>query len=103
MSAVELENIQGRANDPACAITGDDLYRLGLAYSTGQDRPLDYVEAHKWFNLAALRGSDAAKVYRKELAEQMTNADVAAAQRSAREWLSAREAHAKTTAQDAAA
>jgi TPR repeat protein len=65
----------------------DDLYRLGLIYSTGQGAPIDLVEAHKWFNLAATRGSDAAKACRRELADQMTTAEVAAAQRAAREWL----------------
>ena len=66
----------------------EDLYRLGLIYSTGQGAPLDYVEAHKWFNLAALRGFEAAKSCRKELADQMSSAEIAAAQRAAREWMS---------------
>jgi TPR repeat protein len=66
----------------------EDLYRLGLIYSTGQGAPLDLVEAHKWFNLAALRGWDAAKHCRKELADQMSSAEIAAAQRAAREWMS---------------
>ncbi|MGE3303073.1 MAG: SEL1-like repeat protein [Hyphomonadaceae bacterium] len=65
----------------------DDLYKLGLVYSTGQGGAVDYVEAHKWFNLAAVRGSEAAKACRKELADQMTSADIAQAQKAAREWL----------------
>jgi len=73
--------------------SGDDLYRLGLIYSAGEDEASDYVEAHKWFNLAALMGNDAAKTYRAELAREMTTADIAAAQRAAREWLSTRRAH----------
>jgi hypothetical protein len=49
--------------------SGDELFRLGLLYSTGQGgAPLDYVSAHMLFNLAAMRGSIEAKVYRKELA-----------------------------------
>jgi len=64
-----------------------DLYRLGLIYSTGQGAPIDLIEAHKWFNLAATRGSEAAKACRKELADQMTSAEVALALRGAREWL----------------
>ncbi len=67
----------------------EDLYRLGLIYSTGQGASIDLVEAHKWFNLAAVRGSDAAKACRKELADQMTSAQIGAAQRAAREWLNA--------------
>jgi TPR repeat protein len=68
--------------------TGDELFRLGLLYSTGQGgAPLDYVSAHMLFNLAAMRGSVEAKVYRKELAEEMASEDIAEAQRQAREWL----------------
>ena len=40
------------------------------------------------FNLAAMRGSLEAKVYRKELSQEMDPGDVAEAQRAAREWLS---------------
>ena len=39
------------------------------------------------FNLAAMRGSLEAKVYRKELSQEMDAMDVAEAQRAAREWL----------------
>jgi TPR repeat protein len=68
--------------------TGDELFRLGLLYSTGQGgAPLDYVSAHMLFNLAAMRGSTEAKVYRKELSEEMASDQVAEAQRAAREWL----------------
>ncbi|MDB5429217.1 MAG: hypothetical protein JWP35_333 [Caulobacter sp.] len=68
--------------------TGDELFRLGMMYSTGQGgAPVDYVSAHMMFNLAAMRGSLEAKVYRKELSEEMASSDVAEAQRAAREWL----------------
>lgn len=68
--------------------SGDELFRLGLLYSTGQGgAPLDYVSAHMLFNLAAMRGSVEAKVYRKELAQEMDPDSVAEAQRQAREWL----------------
>jgi len=73
---------------PGPDATGDELFRLGLLYSTGQGgAPLDYVSAHMLFNLAAMRGSVEAKVYRKELSLEMDQADVAEAQRAAREWL----------------
>ncbi len=69
--------------------TGDELFRMGLTYSTGQGgAPLDYVSAHMLFNLAAMRGSVEAKIYRKELSQEMGSGDVAEAQRAAREWLS---------------
>ena len=66
---------------------GEDLYRMGLVYSTGLGVAVDYITAHKWFNLAALRGYDEAKQSRKELAEYMSSEEIAAAQKAAREWL----------------
>ena len=73
---------------PSLDATGDELFRMGLMYSTGQGgAPLDYVSAHMLFNLAALRGSMEAKVYRKELSGEMASEDVAEAQRQARQWL----------------
>jgi TPR repeat protein len=68
--------------------SGDELFRMGLLYSTGQGgAPMDYVSAHMLFNLAAMRGSLEAKVYRKELSQEMAPEDIAEAQRAAREWL----------------
>jgi hypothetical protein len=73
---------------PTPEATGDELFRLGLLYSTGQGgAPLDYVSAHMLFNLAAMRGSLEAKVYRRELSQEMDQTEVAEAQRAAREWL----------------
>ncbi len=65
------------------------LFQLGLMYSAGRDVEIDLIAAHKWFNLAALRGNDAAKVYRMEIARDLNKADIAKAQRMAREWLAA--------------
>ena len=73
---------------PKSDATGDELFRMGLLYSTGQGgAPLDYVSAHMLFNLAAMRGSDEAKQYRRELAVEMASDQVAEAQRQARQWL----------------
>jgi len=73
---------------PAPDASGDELFRMGLLYSTGQGgAPLDYVSAHMLFNLAAMRGSSEARMYRKELSQEMDPLDVAEAQRAAREWL----------------
>jgi TPR repeat protein len=65
----------------------DALLELGLMYAAGRDVEVDLVDAHKWFNLAAVRGNEEACRYRAELARDMTREDVAAAQRQAREWL----------------
>ena len=75
----------------ADAAAGDSeaLYELGVAYSTGSSgTDVDLVEAHKWFNLAALNGSRRAQECRAEIAEEMTAREIAEAQRQARAWLS---------------
>jgi TPR repeat protein len=65
------------------------LYELGIAYSTGtHGLDVDLVEAHKWFNLAALNGSSRGQECRAEIAEEMTAREIAEAQRQARAWLS---------------
>lgn len=65
----------------------DALYQLGLMYCVGRDVGVNLVEAHKWFNLAAMRGNDDAKAYRLEISREMTKKEIVAAQKSAREWL----------------
>ena len=65
-----------------------DLFRLGLIYSTAlEDRGPDFVEAHKWFNLAAMMGSSPAKAYREEITLEMSEKDLTLAQRAARGWM----------------
>ena len=71
-------------------IRPEDLCKLGLLYSTGQCGEVDFIEAHKWFNLAALMGSEPAKHYRSEVAGEMDGEQLAAALSAAREWLSTR-------------
>lgn len=66
---------------------GDVLFELGMMYSVGRDVPVDLVAAHKWFNLAATKGNVEAVRLRREVADQMSDAEIAAAQRAARDWL----------------
>ena len=63
------------------------LYNLGLAYSTGQGVGVDYVAAHKWFNLAAMKGVQEARRWRAQISSEMSPGQIAEAQRQAREWL----------------
>jgi len=65
----------------------DVFFQLGMMYSTGSTVPADFVTAHKWFNLAAMRGNQDAIRLRREVAEQMSEHEIAAAQRAARDWL----------------
>ena len=71
----------------------DAQYNLGSMYSNGQGVPQDYVEAHKWHNLAASRASaEDQKEYaenRDLLASLMTPQQIADAQQRATDWLAA--------------
>jgi TPR repeat protein len=69
--------------------TADTFYELGMMYSVGRNVPVDFITAHKWFNLAALRGNADAIRLRRELAEEMSEGEIAQAQRAARAWLKA--------------
>ena len=76
----------------AAAAQGDlsAYFDLGVAYSTGGSGvECDLIEAHKWFNLAAVAGYEEAALCRADISEEMTAREIAEAQRRAREWLSA--------------
>ena len=63
------------------------LFELGLMYATGRDCETDLVAAHKWLNIAAIKGSDRAAAMRAELAANMSKQEIAKALRDAREWM----------------
>jgi TPR repeat protein len=64
-------------------------YELGVDYSVGRHGvEIDLIEAHKWFNLAALSGDRRAQEDRAEVAADMAPWEIAEAQRQARAWLS---------------
>ena len=66
----------------------DALFELGVTYSTGRGgTPVDLIEAHKWFNLAALNGCTRGQHCRAEISVEMTAREIAEAQRAARAWL----------------
>jgi TPR repeat protein len=71
----------------AATAEGEELYRVGLAYSEGIRVERDLIAAHKWFNLAAVRGSDDAKLLRSEIAEMLDPTDIKSALQAARDWL----------------
>jgi TPR repeat protein len=79
--------IESRMRDAA---RGDPQARfdLGVAFSCGTGGvDVDLIEAHKWFNLAALAGSEEGQSCRAEIAEEMTAREIAEAQRQARAWI----------------
>jgi TPR repeat protein len=65
-------------------------FDLGVAFSTGSHGvECDLIEAHKWFNLAAVAGVEEAAMCRADISEEMTAREIAEAQRRARQWISA--------------
>ena len=69
------------------AAKADILFEMGLMYATGRDCEADVVAAHKWFNIAAIKGSERAAALRSELAAGMSKIEIARALREAREWM----------------
>ena len=61
-------SVQGAAQDA--------LFELGLMYCAGREVGLDLIEAHKWFNLAALRGNADAKRKRSQRRSLLKKAGV---------------------------
>jgi TPR repeat protein len=60
--------------------------KLGLLYYEGNGVPQDYVQAHMWYNLAAAQGNETPRELRDDLSKQLTSAQIAEAQKMAREW-----------------
>ena len=87
MTGLEVHNLDEATLGDANA---DVFYQLGILYSAGGEIPADYVAAHKWFNIAALRGNGEAVRMRREVAELMSEGEIASAQRAARDWLKPR-------------
>ncbi len=67
----------------------DILFEQGLYWASGRSGVVDLVAAHKWFNLAAIKGRTDAALLRREVAEVMSEAEIALAQREARAWMTA--------------
>ncbi|KAB2877825.1 MAG: hypothetical protein F9K38_12085 [Pseudorhodoplanes sp.] len=88
MARLEMASFETAAIAQAPA-TADAFYQLGIKYSVGDCVPLDFISAHKWFNLAAMKGNKEAIRLRQEIAASMSPAEIAEAQRAARAWLAA--------------
>jgi hypothetical protein len=65
----------------------DVLFERGLYWASGRSGVVNLVAAHKWFNLAALKGRTDAITMRREIAEMMSDVEIATAQREARAWM----------------
>ena len=66
---------------------GQDFLELGISCMVGRSTPVDLVSAHKWFNVAAMLGNQDASRLRREIAAEMSTAEITIAQRAARDWI----------------
>lgn len=64
----------------------DAQLNLGVMYAKGEGVPQDLARAHKWLSLAATQGDADAIKNRDAIAAKMTPAQIAEAQKLAREW-----------------
>lgn len=93
--ALEMGMVMARFEMTSCDVasigqspaSADMFYELGIRYSVGNAVEADLIAAHKWFNIAALKGCREAIQLRQEIAASMSPAEIAQAQRAARDWL----------------
>lgn len=85
MARIEMENADMAAL--GAASNADILFEMGMMYATGRECEVDMVAAHKWFNIAAIKGCGRAAMLRAEVAEAMSKIELARALREAREWM----------------
>ena len=78
---------QDAAIPVAATAIQDVLFERGLYWASGRSGVVNLVAAHKWFNLAALKGRADAIAMRREIAEQMSDVEISTAQREARAWM----------------
>lgn len=71
----------------------DRFFELGLSYCSGEEAVQDLIQAHKWLNLAAIAGSEEARRLRAEISRDMSPAQIAVAQRLAREHIASQTIH----------
>lgn len=62
---------------------------LATMYEDGRGVPRDYVQAYKWYTITAVEGDQTFLIFRLRVAENMTPAQIAEAQKLAHEWTEA--------------
>jgi TPR repeat protein len=82
-SVAEAMRWYRRAADQGLAVA---QFNVGFGYVSGQGVLQDYVMAHMWFSLSAGQGSQDAATNRNTIQKMMTPAQIAEAQKLAREW-----------------
>ena len=79
----------GTATPVEASAIPDALFERGLYWASGRSGVVNLIAAHKWFNLAAVKGCAEAVRLRREVAEMMSEVEIAMAQREARVWMTA--------------
>jgi uncharacterized protein len=102
MTRLRLREYVG-ARGVSAGVDVEALFELGMMESSGRDAPVDLVSAHMWFNIAAMRGHAQAAQLRREIAAEMSDAEIGQAQRAARDWLKAHDPLANANAAPAQA
>jgi localization factor PodJL len=64
----------------------DSQYNLAILYARGRGEPQNYAEAYKWFALAAKQGDVEAANKRDDIAAQLDEATLSAADLAVRSW-----------------
>jgi uncharacterized protein len=80
---------QDAATQVEASAIPDVLFERGLYWASGRSGVVNLIAAHKWFNLAAVKGCAEAARLRREVAEMMSEVEIAMAQREARAWMTA--------------
>lgn len=83
MARFDIQNASDAGNENRA----DIFCEMGLMYATGRGCAVDLIAAHKWLNIAAIKGSERAAALRADLAAAMNKSDLATALRAAREWM----------------
>jgi TPR repeat protein len=60
---------------------------LGLMYDNGLGVEQDYVQAHKWYNIAGTNGDETGRKSKDDVEKQMNPDQIKEAQKLAREWM----------------
>lgn len=81
MHNAEMATMGGENN------SADVFCEMGLMYATGRGCNIDLIAAHKWLNIAAIKGNDRAAELRADVAATMSKMQLAEALRAAREWM----------------
>jgi localization factor PodJL len=95
LAVLYAEGINGRSDYRTAALwfrkaadrgITDSQYNLGVLYARGTGTPLNYTEAYKWFALAARQGDLEAARKRDEMASQLDDDTLAAADLAVKNW-----------------